>query len=261
MIHIPRTGVLLLLTICVSGPSLGQDDEAVVPLIVRHEHYFVVINTADTAPTITAQSKGFYTYTDRLRLQILDDASMERFASGVGVGGRLEIAIPGPVAPLYLVFAAPGINGVTIEADRPWGVVAGGGHPLGSNGTVPEMYLYVPGDCLTFDVTVQANSPREGARVSVIDPQGSVRLTMDGEFDAADTETVWVPDHINAGIWSIKWDKPQTVEAGLDDATFSIDGELAPLLWPRKEWAQQHGDAIWDRHREALAEMEAADDE
>lgn len=221
-------------------------------LVVRHTHYFLVVNDSTDTPTVAVQSRGFFTYADGLTLEILDNTANARLETRLPVGAALTRAIPGPAAPYYLLVAKPGMNGVVLDVDRPWGIVAGG-MGVGSNGYVPRMFLYVPGGCEELVVTCHATSPNEGGRITVLDPDGRAALAMDGEFDAAQTETVSVPAPARGKVWSFTWDRPKTVKANLDDIVVTLDGQLAPLLWPSELWAADHGPAVWQRHKAALA--------
>ncbi len=237
---------------CLTIPLYAADQPT---LVVRHEHYFVVVGAATEAeapPTITARSKSYYRYIEGLSLQVIDDQAEVRLETVVPLGGEMSEAIPGPAAPFYLVIANPGYNGVIFDADRPWGVVAAGGRGLGTNGPVPQLYLYVPPECEAFKVTCDAPSPNEGGRVTILDPDGTEALVMDGEFDKAATEEIGVPAQQRGKVWSFTWAKPQTVKANLDDIAVSLDGYLAPLLWPNPSWAEKHGPTIWQRQKAVL---------
>jgi len=251
--HSPRCAAALGGAVILLGGVFAAvgEDRAQPPLIVRHTHYFVIVNSGDTAPTFSVQSKPFFRYTDGLGLEVIDNQTTPRLEKALPIGAQVKIAIPGPVAPYYLVIAKPGMNGAAFAADRPWGVVAGG-RGVGSNGPVPRMYLYVPTECGSFNVACHAPSPREGGRLTVLKPDGTEALTMDGEFDTAETRSIPVPSEHRGKVWSLAWGKPRTTEAGLDDIEVTIDGRLAPLLWPDRAWAAKHGPEMWRRHREAL---------
>lgn len=253
--HSPRCATALACAAILMGgisAAAGQDrPQRPPPLIVRHTHYFVVVNPGDTAPTVSVRSKPFFRYTNGLGLEVIDNQGTSRLEKALPVGAHVNVAVPGPVAPYYLVVAKPGMNGVTFAADRPWGIVAGD-RGVGSNGPVPRMHLYVPAECEAFSVTCHAPSPREGGRLTVLDPDGTEALTMDGELDAAETRDVPVPSEHRGKVWSLTWDKPRTAKANLDDIEVTVDGRLAPLLWPKRAWAVTHGPDLWRRHREAL---------
>ena len=222
------------------------------PLVVRHSHYFVVVNPGPTAPVLTLTSRAFYTYADTLAATVSDPDGAVRLDLQVLLGTSWRGAIPGPVAPLYLVTARPGMNGVIFGADRPWGVVANGAG-LGSNGPVPVLYLYVPPECAAFTVTCAAASLNEGARLTVCQPDGTAALVLDGEFDRPETREITGPAPARGQVWSLAWAAPQSVKAALDDVETTITGPLAPLLWPEREWAASHGPMVWARQREATA--------
>jgi len=221
-------------------------------LVVRHTHYFLVVNDSTGAPTVTVESRGFFTYADSLRLEVIDDVPSSRFETRLPVGSVLTKQIPGPAARYYLLTVKPGMNGAVIDVDRPWGIVAGG-KGVGTNGYAPQMFLYVPNECNELVVTCHAPSPNEGGRIAVLGPDGGTARVMDGEFDSAQTTSIPVAAQDRDKVWSLTWDRPQTVEASLDDIVVTLKGTLAPLLWPSREWAAKHGPDVWRRHKAALA--------
>jgi len=234
------------------GATGARAGDALPPLVVRHSHYFVVVSEGATAPALTLRSKGFAAYPDGMSVQVVDDRSNLRLDAFVPVGAELSRAISGAPAPLYLVVAEPGMNGVLFGADQPWGVVAAGSWGLGTNGPVPRMHLYVPPECESIDVTCECTSPNEGVRLVLSGPDGAEALVMDGEFDSAGKRTLQVPPEHRGKAWSVAWARAQTVPAGLDDVALFVDGYLAPVLWPMAEWAERHGPTLWQRHRAAL---------
>ncbi|MCD6361166.1 MAG: hypothetical protein J7M38_09895 [Armatimonadetes bacterium] len=244
-----RRAIPLVLIAVVVGVACAETDP---PLVVRHAHYFVIAGDADEAPTISAQSRSYYTYADDLKLRVTDDQSQVRLQRTVALGGSMEQRIPGDPAPLYLVMADPGMNGVIFDCDRPWGVVAAGGYGLGSNGKAPPLHLYVPPECEKFTVEVRANSPREGLRLVVSDPEGAEALVIDGEADELVREEIVVPAAGRGKVWTFTLSDPQTVEARLDDIQLWVGGYVAPLLWPDASWAEAYGPMIWQRQKAVL---------
>ena len=200
----------------------------------------LLVNAAGTAPSVSLQSRTFFTYSDVVQYQVIDDRDAVRLEGVLPVHERLTKAVPGAAAPLYLIAANPGMNGVAFDADQPWGVVAGN-QGLGSNGPVPPLFLYVPPECEQFKLTCDSTSPNEGARVTVRRPDGAEAAVMDGEFDQPETRTVAVPPEGRGKVWTFTWGRPQSVKAALDDVVVTLDGALAPVLWPRADWAEKHG--------------------
>jgi len=241
------SGAVMLLVMATVALAQAPTD-----FMVRHTHYFVICNDADTAPTISVQSRGVYTYPDALKLRVIDDQSEVRMQRVVALGGSLEQQIPGPAAPLYLVIAEPGMNGVIFGCDRPWGIMASGSYGLGSSGKVPPLHLYVPPECESFTIKAQATSPGEGLRLVVQQPDGAEALVMDGEFDAAEEHKVEVPAPARGEVWALTLSDPQTADARLDDIQLWVDGYLAPLLWPSQEWAEVEGPKVWLRQKAVL---------
>lgn len=244
-----RAGCLLLMAsgLRLAAPALRAEP----PLVVRHTHCFLIVNPAAAAPTVTLASRGFHTYSDPLSAEILDADSAPRQTLDLPLGETWHGVVPGPVSRLYLVVVRPGMNGAILSADQPWAVVAGG-PGLGSNGPVPELFLYVPEGCERFRVTCTATSPNEGARVVLTAPDGSAALALDGEFDRPETHEVPVPAGARGSVWSFVWARPQSVPATLDDVVIALDGQLAPALWPQRVWAATYGPDVWARHRRAM---------
>jgi len=246
-VHTLGRALLTAAALALVAPVLGAEPV----LVVRHTHHFLVVSPASVVPAITLASRSFHTYADALSAEVLDADSVPRLTLSLPLGETWRGPVPGPGSPLYLVVVRPGMNGVAFAADRPWGVVAGDAG-LGSNGPVPELFLYVPEDCARFTLTCSATSPNEGARVVLTAPDGATALVLDGEFDRPDSREVAVPAPARGKVWSFTWAKPQSVPAGLDDVVLTLDGRLAPLLWPDRTWAKVHGPTVWSRHRAAM---------
>ena len=240
---------LTLVAMLAAGMALAVDDAT---LVVRHEHYFVIVNAEDTAPTISVQSKAYYTYGDALEIVATNPEGKRLLRTLVPLTGNQTLQIPGEVAEMYLVVARPGMNGVIFDCDRPWGVAATDIWGLGSNNDVPPMYLYVPPECEELTLNISAPSPREGGRIRVLRPDGGEALVMDGEFDEPQEQTIAVTEDARGRVWSLLWDAPQTVPGSLDDINVTVSGYLAPLLWPKAEWAAEYGPEIWTRHKAAI---------
>ena len=249
-----RLTMLGLAAMLAAAACLAQDAPE---LVLRNPHYFVIVGDGETAPTITMECRSFFSQTAGMTVRVTDPAGKERLVTTVLVGQSLTRQIPGEPADLYLVSAEMGSNGVIFSCDRPWAVYAGGRVGVGSNGAVPEMYLYVPGETERFTLRVSANSPNEGGRVTLHEPDGTEALVMDGEFDTEEAEEVEVPPDLRGRAWSLTWGQPQTVGAHLEDINVFIDGDLTPLLWISREWAEQFGETLWQRHQAALAEEAA----
>ncbi len=101
-------------------------------------------------------------------------------------------------------------------------------------------------------INALATSPNEAGRVTVLRPDGSEALVMDGEFDEPLEQTIAVPEDARGRVWSLRWDDPQTVEGSLDDINVTIGGYVAPLLWPNADWAAEYGPEVWTRHKAAI---------
>ncbi|MGD9495526.1 MAG: hypothetical protein AB7Y46_04350 [Armatimonadota bacterium] len=245
-----RLTTLGLMGVLAVAPCFAQDAPE---LVLRNPHYFVVLGDGRSGPTITMTCRGFFTYATGLTAVVTDPEGRVRLRASVPVDQTLQRQIPGEPADLYLVSAEMGSNGVIFSSDRPWAVYAGGPVGVGSNGPVPEMYVYVPEATERFTLRVWANSPNEGGRVTLHYPDGAEALVMDGEFDAEEAREVPVSPEGRGAVWSLTWDQPQTVEAHLEDINVFVDGDLTPLLWIAREWAEQFGEALWQRHRAALA--------
>ncbi len=245
-----RTATALVLTVILAaGTALAADGP---PLVVRHEHYFLVINDDLGTPTIGVESRGYYTYGQALEVLVTDDQAATRLRAYIPLRDSRTMTIAGEPAPIYLVTARPGYNGVIFECDHPWGVAATGTWGLGSNGRVPQMYIYLPPECEEMNIKALATSPREAGRITVLRPDGSEALVMDGEFDTAEERAVAVPAEMRGQVWSITWAKPQSVPGSLDDINVTVSGYLAPLLWINPDWAQAHGPMVWARHKAVI---------
>jgi hypothetical protein len=226
----------------------------VVLLLFRHLHFFVVINDAPRPPQVQFETKQYYVYTDPLRVSVYAEQGDRLLRTSVPVGTKLDRVLPEPVQKFYLIEADPGMNGAIFNSDRPWGVVGSANHPMGVNGPGPQLYFYVPSDCTEIIFGAQSVSPNEGGRIVIRGPDGRQAGVLDGELDREEQAKVAVAPEARDRIWSLTWAKPETSKAALDDLNFWLDGNLTPLLFPRLEWAEEHGKALWERDRAARAQ-------
>jgi hypothetical protein len=227
---------------------------ATLLLLFRHLHFFVIVGDLPQPPRLHLETRQYYTYADPLRVTVYGEQGDKLLSTTIPVGATLDRLLPEPAQPLYLVQADPGMNGATFDCDRPWGVMGSANHRMGVNGPGPQLYFYVPPDCTKFILGAQSVSPNEGGRLAISRPDGQEAAVLDGELDREEQATVSVPPDARDGIWSLKWGKPETGKAGLDDLNFWLDGSLTPLLFPRREWAEQYGKMLWERDRAARAD-------
>ncbi len=248
--QVRRLTVAAIIVLACCG-AMAQDAP---DLVLRNPHYFVIVGDAETAPTITMECRSFFARTSGMNVEVSDPDGEVRLKTSALVGQSLTKQVPGEPAELYLVSANQGSNAVIFDCDRPWAVYAGGRIGVGANGPVPEMFLYVPEETERFTLRISAVSPQEGGRVTLHRPDGSEALVMDGEFDAEEQQEVEVPEELRGQAWSLTWATPQTVDARLEDINVFVEGDLTPLLWIERGWAEEFGETIWQRHKVALAE-------
>lgn len=226
---------------------------AAVLLLFRHLHFFVIVSDLPQPPRVQLETKQYYVYADPLRLNVYAETGERLWNELVPVGGTFQRQLPaGPRTDglgFYLLEADPGMNGATFSSDQPWAVLGSPNHQMGVNGPGPQLFFYVPPECAEFTLGAQSVSPNEGGRIVICDSQGREAAVLDGELDAEQTAKVTVPPEGRGGIWSLAWSKPQTAKAALDDLNFWLDGDLTPLLFPQREWAEKHGKLLWERDR------------
>ncbi len=226
---------------------------AMLLLLFRHLHFFVIVSDLPQPPRLHLETKQYYTYADPLRVTVYDQEGEQVLSAVVPIGGTLDRQLPGPARPLYLVQADPGMNGATFDCDRPWGVMGRANNRIGVNGPGPELYFYVPPDCTEFTLGAPSVSPNEGGRLVICGPDGVQAAVLDGELDREEEAKVPVPAAARDAVWSLKWGRAETSPAGLDDLNFWLDGGVTPLLFPRREWAEQYGKTLWECDRAARA--------
>lgn len=228
---------------------------AALLLLFRHLHFFVIVSDLPQPPRVMLETKQYYTYSDPLRLSAYAETGERLWNELVPVGETFDRHLPaGPQAEglrFYLLQADPGMNGARFASDQPWAVLGSINHQMGVNGPGPQLFFYVPPDCAEFSLGAQSVSPNEGGRLVVCDSQGRAAAVLDGELDAAQTVKITVPADQRDRIWSLAWSPPQTVKAALDDLNFWLDGDLTPLLFPQRDWAEKYGKLLWERDRAA----------
>jgi len=89
--HSPRYATALTCAAILTGGLLTAAEEGrkQPTLIVRHTHYFVVVNPADMAPTVSVRSKPFFRYTDGLELEIIDHEATPRLEKALPIGAHV----------------------------------------------------------------------------------------------------------------------------------------------------------------------------
>ncbi len=249
----PLLFLIALLILMLLPPALAQDAPE---LVLRNPHYFVVVGDGQAAPSFTAEARDFG-YPNALAVEVTDPIGNTRLSASALSGSAITAEIPGAPADLYLVSCNMGTNGVVFSSGSPWAVYAAGRIGVGSNGPVPEMFLYVPEETEAFTFSVQAISPNEGGRVVLSDPAGAEAVVFDGDLDQLEEREVTVPEASRGAVWSITWADPQTPGPHLEDINVFVGGPITPLLWIDRDWAAEHGEPLWQRHKAALAKEEA----
>ena len=211
---------------------------------LRHGHMFLVWNEAGGAPKITLSSLLFAKYTDGLEYKMIGADSKVLTSGEMDAGGKVEINNL-PESPRYLVLAEPGMNGVLLDADRPWGLVVGPTHPIGPNVPSGRLYFYVPPGCKAFALTACCNSPKEGAKIVLHRPDGSAAGELEGELNEETTLKVAVPAGGADAVWAIEFLPPTTPGTFLDDVVLYMEGEMPMLLCPKADWALKMGKEAW----------------
>jgi len=232
---------VVLAGVCVSA---WCEEKAFSVKAYRHNHFFLVWNESGTSPRVSLQGVKYGKYTDGLQYRMVNADSRVLKKGEVGAGERVEVSDLPPSAR-YLVAADPGYNGVVFAVDRPYGIVARQSYPLGLNHPSGCLYFYVPPACRSFRVGVQCASPKEGARIVVRRPDGSQAAEFDGELDEVILREVTVPEECPGSVWALEFLEPTAPGTYVDDVNVFLEGELPPLVAPRKDWAARIGKEVW----------------
>jgi hypothetical protein len=211
---------------------------------LRHGHMFLIWNEAGGAPKITLTSLLFAKYTDGLEFKVISADGKVLTSNEVDAGKKAEISSL-PSSPRYLVLAEPGMNGVRLEVDRPWGLVVGPTRPIGPNAPSGRLYFYVPPECKEFKITVCCRSPKEAVKIVVHTPDGAAAGELDGELDEDTPLKVEVPAGGADAVWSVEFLPPTAPGTFLDDVALNLEGELPLLLCPQPDWALKMGKEAW----------------
>ena len=218
-------------------PAANPNTNKGFDALLRHGHYFLIWNTLNQAPSPVLTCVGVGRYTMSLRYQVID-ANSRVLTEGLLPPGQTKRIEGLPLSPLYLVYGDPEYNGFRFQVDRPYGIVADARRRLGLNRPRGTLFFYVPSKCERFRVVVQCNSPKEGARVEVCRPDGSLAAFADGELDSPTSMNVTVPLAKRNSVWAIAFKKPTEKGLFLDDVNVYLEGHLPHLVTPRREWAR-----------------------
>jgi len=203
----------------------------------RHGHYFLIWRAGPSSPHVKLDAVGVGRYTDPLRYQVIDARSRVLATDQLPRDSSVELGDL-PESDLYLVYANPGLNGVRVAVDRPYGIVADPKRRLGLNRPKGELFFYVPPACTAFRVVAQSESPKEGGRVQVFNPDGACAGEAEGELDEPTAIAVRVAAAHRGAVWSMRFGRPVTPGLFLDDLNVHLDGALPHLVTPRAEWAR-----------------------
>ncbi|MEW6357175.1 MAG: hypothetical protein AB1696_12675 [Planctomycetota bacterium] len=238
-----RGFLLLMAVVIAAGMGYAGDKPAAFESVFRHEHFFLVWNDGKESPKFTLVSKQFGKYPDGLTYQVIDAESKVLAEGQIPYDAKRDVSQL-PLSPKYLVAADPGMNGMTLATDRPYGIVGGKLHPLGLNHPIGRLFLYVPADCAEFTIVASSASPREGGWVKVLRPDGQLAGEAEGEMDNDTLIKIAVAEDDRGKVWAVEFDKPKTEGVGLDDLNLCVEGKLAPLFIPKKEWAERYGKTV-----------------
>ena len=83
---------------------------AMLLLLFRHLHFFVIVSDQPQPPRLHLETKQYYTYADPLRVTVYGQEGEQVLSAVVPIGGTLDRQLPAPARPLYLVQADPGMS-------------------------------------------------------------------------------------------------------------------------------------------------------
>ena len=236
---------LLVAALLAGAFACHADEQPFSSRGLRHGHMFLIWNEAGGFwPPVTLTSVVFGKYTDGLEYKAISAESKVLTSGEVDAGGKVEMTNL-PNSPRYLVMTEPGINGVLLTVDQPYGMVVGQTHPLGPNCPKGFLYFYVPPECKAFNLVACCKSPKEGARLVVHRPDGSSAGELEGELDEETTLQVKVPSGSGDAVWSVEFLPPTAPGTFLDDVALNLEGELPLLLCPKPDWALKMGKEAW----------------
>lgn len=206
---------------------------------LRYDSFLVFkANQGETVPlAVQSIPKAKFVYKDEARVIILDTKSRWVVDTQVPLGQKRIIQYGAADSGLHALCVLSGSNVVHAWADgRPWAVVARMEAPMNISGQCDAWYFAPPAGLESFSVFVHASVKGEAAIIKITDPEGTVVLTKEDDFDSVTNLKVKTPNKTTGQPWKLEVLNPGKPGFALDDVSVWLGPTLQPLLCQRPEW-------------------------
>jgi len=214
--------------------------------LLRHTTYVALLVEKGAEVRIAVECKRHgSSYSDILRYALINKTGEDIERGGVMIDEERTISFMAEYSGLYLIELSSGWNLCRVkEVNVPWAVVVSKRLNLRTVGTVGRLYFYVPVGARRFEVFIQCDVTREGAKLCVFDPSGEAVLKQSGDFDKITRFEINVPEGLDGKCWSFSITRPEQRGLVLDDAWLYFGEAIPGYVSTRAEWAERFGKRI-----------------
>lgn len=201
--------------------------------VLRHDCFAVAAAKADDDLLfrISSVRKAQYIYTDAPRTVVLGPDSRILLERASELGSSVEASVSAQQDGIYGLCLELGQNTATLAVpNHPWALVARKEAPLHICGSVDPLYFRPPAGIESCSIFVHASVKGEAALIQITDPEGTVVLSREDDFDQTVALEVAVPEGMSEKVWTLEVLRPRKDGWVLDDVTLWFGRRLQPLL-------------------------------
>jgi len=225
------TGTLTVLVLLLSGQ--GGAEPKPRPVAFRGLHFFIFdVKPGEQVSAVLAPARSRAEY-GPISYEVIDGKSRmlidPRDTDGKTVVSFTAARDGGDVAVLIV---RGGRNWYAlVSPEHPCIVRASRNQPAHVTGDTRPFHFYVPPGTKSFRIFVACDSPREGATVRILRPDGTEAALMTDQFDRPRAVSVRNPDG-GAGVWAIRLEHPRRhgADFALDDVVLYLGKNIPPFL-------------------------------
>ena len=203
------------------------------PPLLRKRAAVVLDTQAAVSPGMKLTSRRIGSYATPLSYELIDAENRLLSRGILGLDAEREVVVEA-ATPLCLLQLDSGLNGYTLHVNVPYCFVASKACNLRVNRFAGKLYFYVPHACKRIDIRALCQSPKEGAKLQIIDPEGGVRAAAAGEIAKWERLRAKPPAQLCGRAWAL--DISEQEGFVLDDVDMYIAGDVPPLFALKPEW-------------------------
>jgi len=142
--------------------------------------------------------------------------------------GTKQFKVVAPTTGTYILALLPAPNACAVEIANRYTALSVD-EPANFFRQPAQQYFWVPESAKAFTLSADARDGGfEGAKVSVLRPDGTVAGTVEGALDDTESCEITVPPDAAGAVWSLKAGAPEGMT--LEDFRIQLSGDCVPLL-------------------------------